>query len=124
MAFSLCYANTKVAIACYSSVQEYISRAGILALSHQYPRALSLTVVAHVNLDQVLETLSNEDLQVGAWVHVIGEVIQDPEIGSHLKIKNEDSAVIFVQAMMLWPAQEVNLDQYERAVELRKQFEI
>jgi hypothetical protein len=56
----------------------------------------------------VLERIKGRDMDVGAWVNVIGYVERRKEKG------------VFVQAIAVWDAGDVDLEAYQRAVEQRK----
>jgi hypothetical protein len=79
-----------------------------LRLKHNYPTS-SPPVVANVNVEHVLERVKRHELDVGTWLNVIGYVEQRKEKG------------VFVQAVAVWDAGDVDLEAYERAVETRKQ---
>jgi hypothetical protein len=90
------------------SVDQYIVQAATLRLKHNYPTSSPL-VVAKVNVEHVLERVKRHELDVGTWINVIGYVEQRKEKG------------VFVQAVAVWDAGDVDLEAYERAVEARKQ---
>jgi hypothetical protein len=56
----------------------------------------------------VLERIQGRDMDVGAWVNVIGYVERRKEKG------------VFVQAIAVWNAGDVDLEAYQRAVEQKK----
>jgi hypothetical protein len=56
----------------------------------------------------VLERLKPHELDVGTWVNVIGHVERRKDKG------------VFVQAVAVWDAGNVDLDAYQKAVERRK----
>ncbi len=112
-------------------------------LKHRYPALADdhnrtvptgVAVTARVNIEHVLESVKSEDLQVGAWVNVVGYVQRAPRSRSRSRRPAGTAAGIGgagsgirrgskVQAVMLWSAGAVKLDAYERAVEMRKQSE-
>jgi hypothetical protein len=57
----------------------------------------------------VLERIKRHELDVGTWMNVIGYIEQRKEKG------------VFVQAVAVWDAGDVDLKAYEMAVEKRKQ---
>jgi hypothetical protein len=106
------------------SVEHYDVSKGTLLLKHNHPPSKE-PVVAHVNIDIVLETLKSSSLQVGTWLNIVGyvtknsvpsTVCRETEEGTSLK---PESKVAFVQAIVLWEAVAVKLDAYERAVQDR-----
>jgi hypothetical protein len=90
------------------SVDDYVVATATLRLRHAYP-ASDPPKVANVNIDHVLQTIKHTDLQVGAWINVIGYVERRKERG------------IFVQAIVVWGAGNLNLDAYEKAAKARKE---
>jgi hypothetical protein len=60
-----------------------------------------------VNIDHVLEVVQRAAVDVGSWINVMGYVERRKEKG------------IFVQAVALWDAGNVDLATYEKAVEKR-----
>jgi hypothetical protein len=90
------------------SVDQYVVQAATLRLKHNCPTS-SPPVVANVNVEHVLERVKRHELDVGTWINVIGYVEQRKEKG------------VFVQAVAVWDAGDVDLEAYERAVECRKQ---
>lgn len=91
-----------------SSVDDYVVRTATVRLKHRYPTSSSSSV-ANVNVDHVLEKLKHHTLDVGTWLNVIGYV-------EHRKEKG-----VFVQAVTVWDAGDVDVEVYERAVEKRKE---
>jgi len=117
------------------SVEKYDIASGVLTLGHHYPSS-SATTLAQVDIDLVMETSSRLDLEVGAWINVIGYLTATPpqmtstlrraatEVRTQARRKGERSAdprTVSVQAVMLWSAGAIKLDEYERSLELRKQ---
>lgn len=63
-----------------------------------------------MDVNAVLETVTWEELCVGAWVNVIGYVRR--ESGQNLKGEPSDS--VYVDAVVIFPAGAVDLGEYER----------
>jgi hypothetical protein len=78
-----------------------------LRLKHNYPIA-SPPVLANVDIEHVLERIKQLNVDVGTWLNVIGYVERRKEKG------------VFVQAVTVWNAGNVDLKAYEEAVEMRK----
>jgi hypothetical protein len=57
-----------------------------------------------VDIDAVLETVTSEELRVGAWVNVVG----------YVRRSTEQRGSIYVEAVMLFPAGPIVLGEYER----------
>ncbi|KAF2249977.1 hypothetical protein BU26DRAFT_604252 [Trematosphaeria pertusa] len=89
-------------------VEEYVVKTATLRLKHDFPR-FSPPKIANVNVEQVLESIKRAEVDVGTWINVIGYVERREEKG------------IFVQAVTIWDAGNVNLDAYQQAVQRRKE---
>ncbi|KAF2006042.1 hypothetical protein P154DRAFT_423333 [Amniculicola lignicola CBS 123094] len=89
-------------------IEEYHVATGRLRLKHDYPSSLPPPTFVFVDVEHVLETVKHTDLDVGAWINVIGYVERRKEQG------------VFVQAITIWNAGNVDLDAYQKAVEARK----
>lgn len=59
-------------------------------------------------MEHVLERVKHQELDVGTWLNVIG----------HVERRKEQD--VFVQAVTVWDAGNVDLRAYENAVEKRK----
>ena len=95
---------------------------------HDAPPRSAIIAIADVNL--VLETTKRQDLEVGAWVNVIGYIQDSAEaaareepaqeakiaIGSGLP---EQRTCVPIQVIMLWNAGAIDLTEYEKAVTQR-----
>lgn len=57
-----------------------------------------------VDINAVLETVTSEELRVGAWVNVLGYVRRSKNAGE----------TIYVEAVMVFPAGAIALGEYER----------
>ena len=77
-------------------------------MKHDYP-ITATPKRANVNIDHVLESVQSTTVDVGTWINVIGYVERRKEAG------------VFVQAIAIWSAGNVDLDAYEKAVEKRKE---
>ncbi|ORY03028.1 CST complex subunit Ten1 [Clohesyomyces aquaticus] len=87
-------------------VDEYVVEDATLCLKHRYP-ASAPPKTARVNVRHVLESVKARELDVGSWLNVIGYVELRKEAG------------IFVQAVAVWDAGDVDLEAYGRAVDAR-----
>ena len=108
----------------------YDSRTGVLELQHAYPPSASIAVLALVDVNLLLENIKRENLEIGAWVNVLGYVGEVVWGGKRMlsrskgykeeRIDGERTIVrIQVQAVMMWGAGGVKLEEYEAAVEER-----
>lgn len=103
------------------SVQHYDSTSGTLLLTHSYPEPPARQVVARVNVDHVLETTRSVELQTGAWINVIGYVSERDEGAGKSREDGLRAAQVGVQALLLWSAGTLKLDDYEKALLARKE---
>ncbi|KAF2475364.1 uncharacterized protein BDR25DRAFT_213385 [Lindgomyces ingoldianus] len=88
-------------------VDEYVVKSATLCLKHPYPGP-SPPKIARVNIDHVLESVKSCEIDVGSWLNVIGYVEARMSHG------------VGVQAVTVWSAGNVDLDMYQRAVDVRK----
>ncbi|KAL9117296.1 MAG: hypothetical protein Q9187_006168 [Circinaria calcarea] len=106
------------------SVTKYSTPTGMLDLRHTYPPPAIATgsvpeVTAMVDVNLLLSSLKATDTQTGEWVNVIGYV--DPNDGERIQIGKRSgntraSTVIRVQAVMVWSAGAIKIEEYEKAV--------
>jgi uncharacterized protein YbgA (DUF1722 family) len=82
-----------------------------LRLKHNYPAA-DIAAVANVDIVHVLERIKSREMDVGTWINVIGYVERHVERSK----KNE----VFVQAIAVWDAGNVDVSAYEKAVQAKK----
>lgn len=87
-------------------------------LKHDYP-ASPTPAIARVQLDHVLESLTATSTQVGTWLNVIGTVGKVKRRSRHRNgyLSTVETAV---GAVILWEAKTINLNEYEKTVEDRK----
>ena len=121
-------------------VTRYVISRGVLELQHAYHPPPRKPTVALVDVNVVLESLKGEDMQVGAWVNVMGyveEVLkegkreQGQEQGKTEQMKRKGHSVregprvvgVRVQAIMLWSAGGVKIEEYERTLGERLKLE-
>jgi len=103
-------------------VEKYEISAGALLLKHDYPRE-NQPVRARVNLDHIRESLNYTALEVGAWVNVVGYIqngvtTSSATVDVELRDAGED---VRVQAILLWEAMSIRIDQYEKTLEARRE---
>ena len=90
------------------SIDDYVVQTATLRLKHNHPVS-TIPVIAHVDIEHVLETAKQRDIDVGTWLNVIGYVQRRKEKG------------VFVQAVTMWDAGNVDLEAYAKAVQARKE---
>jgi hypothetical protein len=81
-----------------------------LTLEHKFPSEDNRFAIVDVNL--LLSTLRSTDTQIGEWVNVMGYITTPPpKQFRNLEGRKVD---VFVQAIILWSAGSVKLDEYEK----------
>ncbi|KAL2824620.1 CST complex subunit Ten1 [Aspergillus cavernicola] len=98
---------------------------GHLLLEHNYPRVKGTQHKPKpeppsicVDINALLETVTWEELCVGAWINVVGYVRRVPADaawdvrGASTSVSDSDS--VHVEALMVFPAGAVDLGEYER----------
>ena len=93
----------------------YDVAAAKLTLAHHYPQERQQAAVVFVDITTILESINNHDLQIGAWLNVIGYVQHHPNQakGKHMLLTYDASEV---QAIMVWNAGAIKVHQYEQAL--------
>ncbi len=91
----------------------YSSASGILTLQHQHPRDTGVEALVDVTL--ILESIKSEHVRVGEWVNIIGYIsaIAHP---SPAKPSNQVRSEVHIQAMLLWSAAALDIQEYERTL--------
>lgn len=97
------------------SVEHYDIKTDELLLKHQYPHQ-GPNITASVKISLVREALKPSVLQNGAWVNVVGYVQNE---NLHTKAPH-GHVTVKVQAIMLWDTVALNVAEYEKAVQARK----
>jgi hypothetical protein len=93
------------------SVDSYHSELAILRLRDRFPATSATSGAANVNVNNLLDVLNVETTQVGAWVNIIGYIRQDIELQSTSKPRAST-----VDAVLIWSAGAIKLEDYEAAV--------
>ena len=83
-----------------------MTKTATLKLKHDHP-VHNPPKTAHVSIEHVLETIKYESVDVGSWINVIGY------------IERVQGNRIYVQAVSVWDAGNVNLEAYQQAVNAR-----
>ncbi|OJJ36654.1 hypothetical protein ASPWEDRAFT_50104 [Aspergillus wentii DTO 134E9] len=87
-------------------VTKYNVATGHLILEHNYPRSRADLQQQHtvsVDINALLETVTWEELRVGAWINVLGYVRRVQSL--------------YVEAIMVFPAGAIALGEYERVLQ-------
>jgi len=99
-------------------VSKYEVSTGTLILEHNYPLGAPEPAVIDVDINLLLETVKTTDLQVGAWLNVLGYVRYRSsaavERGSATSPLERRS--IYVEAVMIWAAGAIRIGEYERVL--------
>ncbi|EDU44870.1 Ten1 domain containing protein [Pyrenophora tritici-repentis] len=93
-----------------ASVDEYIVETATLRLKHDYPVS-SPPLVANLNIEHVLDRVKRHEVDVGTWLNVIG----------YVQRRITDKEGVFVQALCIWDAGNLDLAAYSKAVEKRNE---
>ncbi|GAB7350084.1 hypothetical protein MBLNU459_g0751t1 [Dothideomycetes sp. NU459] len=97
-------------------VNRYNEQLATLELFHDFPKSRNATAsTIHVSVADLIDLVKRDDLEVGAWVNVIGYIHPLPPLppGTNRRGHRE---VNQVKAVMLWSAGTINLDEYEKAL--------
>lgn len=81
-------------------------------MEHNYPPGNALSVGVDVTL--LLETIKFSDCQIGSWINVIGYINNS----QHYIKSTSKRPVVGVQAIILWSAGPLNIDHYEKTLDL------
>ncbi|KAF1354676.1 CST complex subunit Ten1 [Delphinella strobiligena] len=93
-------------------VEHYDKKNGTLVLLHHYPKRWKTAPKVIVDVNPLLDTVKFHDLEVGAWTNVIGYISPQSQTGARI--------LPCVQAVMIWSAGIINLDEYESALAARQ----
>ncbi|CAD0112533.1 unnamed protein product [Aureobasidium uvarum] len=85
-------------------VNQYHESTALLSLFHNFPSSQDQQTT-QVDISQLLDTIDHQHLQVGAWLNVIGYITPS---ASKSRPK--------IQAIIVWSAGAINLQQYENAL--------
>ncbi|KAI9787058.1 MAG: hypothetical protein M1816_007729 [Peltula sp. TS41687] len=88
-------------------VQNYDVQTGVLVLSS--PGTL---VDVRVDVKLLLNSLKNTDTLVGEWINVVGYITE--------RLRRHGMTEVHVQALMLWSAGAIRVEEYEKAVRERE----
>ncbi|GAB7343557.1 hypothetical protein MBLNU457_1565t1 [Dothideomycetes sp. NU457] len=111
-------------------VDGYDISTATLTVRHNYPSSATIPRV-YVSIELALETTTKKETDVGAWINVVGTVVDSSQVeavvqgGSKAgrRRSRSRSRGITVQATLVWSAGNIKLDDYEKAVEFRKQVD-
>ncbi|KAI1140249.1 CST complex subunit Ten1 [Hypoxylon sp. FL0543] len=93
-------------------VTRYSTRSATLILQHEYPHGNKTK--ANVDVALLLENLKAEQTDVAQWVHVIGYITSIEQ--TTLKSMGPHTASVGVQALVLWIAEDLDIQSYEKAL--------
>ncbi|EEH17313.1 hypothetical protein PABG_07474 [Paracoccidioides brasiliensis Pb03] len=105
-------------------VSSYNTSTGHLTLEHNYPFTSGAIPSIFVDVTVLLGSLKATDLQVGAWLNVLGYVrerLSSRTTASSLNGTQSTASgtgrTIYVQAVMVFSADAVHLGEYERVLQ-------
>lgn len=107
------------------SILDIDETTGCLLVEHRYPRQSTSEVhQAYVDVDLVLETTKKDTFVLGTWINVIGYVLKRGQeggrevgAGSGTRKHMASQHLPRVQAILVWSAGAVHLEEYERVVQ-------
>jgi len=91
-----------------------------LTLEHNYPQGSHHKALVDVNL--LLSTLKSNDTRIGEWVNILGYITPTPPETQNIiigSITSGEPRLSMVQAILLWSAGSVRLQEYERSLAKR-----
>lgn len=97
----------------YTSITHYCTRTAIVTVEHDFPPGTALKAEVDVNL--LLETMKSFETRIGEWIHVIGYLKSHRDDVSQLRINPQ------IQAIFLWTAGPLRLDEYERTIQVMQE---
>ncbi|KAF4760542.1 hypothetical protein N7455_002885 [Penicillium solitum] len=109
-------------------VTHYTITTGHLILEHNYPRSKIAPSSVSVDINALLEDLTAEELRVGTWLNVVGYIREsEPALPPSSFSSTPDDAnqssqrpsrvpprVVYVEAIMVFPAGAIGIGEYER----------
>lgn len=103
----------------FLSVRTYNIQTGHLILEHNYPRQKppQQPPSVAVDINAVLETVTSQELSVGAWVNVLGYVRRKRRSDGDPALSESNPNPVYVEAVMVFPAGAVALGEYERILQ-------
>jgi hypothetical protein len=104
-------------------VTRYDISTGCLILEHGYPTNLKPPATIPVDINLLLETIKGDEIQVGAWLNVLGYVReQAPQQNDSRALVPETEVSIYIEAVMVFSAGAIHVGDYERI--LRDSLEV
>ncbi|KAK0613397.1 CST complex subunit Ten1 [Immersiella caudata] len=97
-------------------VTSYSTSSATLRLEHHYPTD-GPSVCALVSVDLVLERLGSQQTRIGEWVNVIGYISSIHSSTDHRKPQENGDPMVQVQALIVWSAGTLDVQQYETSVD-------
>ena len=98
---------------------------GKLHVEHAYPVDAPQIPKAHIDVKLVLESTRRELLANGAWLNVVGYVLEGAEHKSKTKRSSASSHLRAtepgVQAVLIWDAGALKINDYQTAMEKQRE---
>ena len=104
-----------------SSVDSYYPRTATLLLSHRPlypPTPAASTKYVRLDISIHVRSLPSGITSNGEWLNVIGYIEEPPE-----NVSDEHRDTVYVQAIQIWPAGNIDLGAYESSVRERLEVE-
>ncbi|PGH14034.1 hypothetical protein AJ79_03303 [Helicocarpus griseus UAMH5409] len=109
-------------------VSSYNLSTGHLTLEHSYPLASRPVPSISVDVNLLLGSLKSTDLQVGAWLNVLGYVREQFRSGMLVSTHTSSSGFsssstcgvarpLYIEAVMIFSADSVHIGEYERVLQ-------
>lgn len=102
----------------FFSVENYVEAEGVLEVFHHFPKRRQAITKAHVNITSILDVVTKEHLETGAWVNIIGYISAPPHGYNGLAAQAVE--LPYIHALMVWSADGINLSEYEKALTERQ----
>ena len=109
------------------SVLEYDVMKGHLLVEHAYPTDTEPTPKALIDVNIILGTIKGAMLETGSWINVIGYVkgrqqTQKVTTGKSLEANlPRMSGEVLVQAVLVWDAGAMQINEYEKTMEAQRE---
>ncbi|KAI9753363.1 MAG: hypothetical protein M4579_005188 [Chaenotheca gracillima] len=81
------------------------------------------TTKVSVDVGLLLSTLDRTNMEVGAWINIIGYICVVPEVTTQSKKTRPAGETVYVQAIMIWSAGAIDVGEYERVLRQRESVE-
>ncbi|KAK2773251.1 hypothetical protein FQN52_004676 [Onygenales sp. PD_12] len=104
-------------------VSSYNISTGHLTLQHNYPHTSRPIPSISVDVNLLLASLKSTDLQIGAWLNILGYIRQQTPSTSSVrlpgasKLQQSRWSGVYIEAVMIFSAGAVDIGEYERVLQ-------